>query len=450
MERGRRRTRSTGRIKTITLAFALMIGVGTLLLSMPFAKAGPGHADLLTALFTATSATCVTGLVVVDTATYWSFGGRLVILMLIQIGGLGVMMLAAMVAMTSRRRMSLGQQMTLSTSLNLFDVSGVLDMARMIFFGTFLIEGLGAVGVTLCLLGDFGFWGALERGVFISISAFCNAGFDNLGVGGQFGSITAYGGCAPLLLILAALIVVGGIGFYVWRDLFDYVRRKKRLSLHTKLVLTTTGILLTAGTVGFLLTETRGTILSEQPFTRFIQAFFQSVTTRTAGFDHLSQGSLTSPSLALSDILMIIGGSPGSVAGGVKTTTAAIIAMSAFNSFRGRPSVTAFGRTIPRKTIAEATSLFFLAGASAVLGAFVLSISDGISFEVSFYECISAIATVGLSCGITPTLGLFSKSFLIVLMFLGRVGIVTVGSALFLRSWPDESIRLPEGSVLIG
>lgn len=447
----RPRFKSRSRIKTITGAFLAVIAAGTLLLCLPFAANGPGRADFLTALFTATSATCVTGLAVVDTATYWSLGGRMVILCLIQIGGLGVMMIGASVALAARRKITIGERMLLSTSLNIDEISGIVRLAKVILTGTFVLETAGAAVLTAVFMRDFTFWEALERGVFISVSAFCNAGFDNLGVGGEFSSIISYGGNIPLLLTIAALIILGGIGFYVWNDIIQFFRRKKRLSLHSRVALIMTGILLAGGTVGFLITEWNSPLMAgENGVTRIVQCFFQSTTARTAGFDHLGQGTMNSASLALTDILMFIGGSPGSAAGGVKTTTIAVLAMVSFSSLVGKKRVTTFGRTISQDAINQAMSLFFLAGAAAALGAFVISIADGVSFSAAIYESISAIATVGLSTGITPTLGTFSRIFLVLLMFLGRVGIITVGMAAFMKSYPDDSIKLPEGKILIG
>lgn len=447
----RPRFKSRSRIRTITEGFLILIAVGTVLLCMPFAKEGEGRADILTALFTATSAVCVTGLAVVDTATYWSASGRMVILLLIQTGGLGVMMMGAMVALAARRKITIGQRMLLSTSLNLDEISGIVRFAKRILVGTALFEGLGAIGLTACFYKDFGLWGALERGIFCSVSAFCNAGFDNLGVGGEFASIIPYGGNIPVMLILAVLIIVGGIGFYVWNDVLAHFRRGRRLTFHSRLTLWTTAILLLGGTAGFFITEVlAGNMSDGTGIQRIVRCFFQSVTARTAGFDHIGQGEMTSASRALTDILMFIGGSPGSVAGGIKTTTMAVLVLASISALYGKKRVTVMGRTIPPQAIAQATSLFFLAGVGAVMGAFVLCLADGISFGAAVYECISAIATVGLSMGVTPTLGVFSRCFLILLMFVGRVGIITVGMSALMRSYPDDSIKLPEGKVIIG
>lgn len=447
------RRRGQSRIRIIPQAFAAAIAIGTLLLMLPFARAGEGRADFVTALFTATSATCVTGLSVVDTATYWSTAGRWIILALIQVGGLGVMMMGAGVALMVRRKITIGQRLLISSSLNLDSVSGIVRLARTILIGTFALEGTGALLLTLCFLPEFGFWGALERGIFVAISAFCNAGFDNLGVGGEFASITAYGEHAGVLLILSALIILGGIGFYVWSELLEEMTEKKkhRLSLHTKLVLVTTAILLLIGTVGFFIAELPNPAREGQTgFVRILQAFFQSVTCRTAGFDHIGQATLSSASVALSDILMLIGGSPGSVAGGIKTTTMAVLVLSAWSTLRGKKRTEVFGRTIPHKSIFDAMTLFFLVFSAAICGAMVISMVEGVEFMAAFYETVSAIATVGLSLGLTPELGLLSRLLLILLMFLGRVGIITVGMAALMRGNDEADIKLPEGKVIIG
>ena len=453
-ENEKRKFRSQSRVRIIPQAFAAVIAIGTLLLMMPLSRAGEGRADLVTALFTATSATCVTGLSVVDTATYWSAAGRWIILALIQIGGLGVMLLGASVALAVRRKITIGQRLLISSSLNLDSISGIVRLARMILFGTFLFEGTCAVILTLCFLPRFGFWGALERGIFISISAFCNAGFDNLGIGEPFGSITSYGEHPGVLLTLSALIIIGGIGFYVWNELLEVLQKKKkvrRLSLHSKIVLVTTSILLLLGTVGFFIAELPNPAREGQTgIVRILQAFFQSVTCRTAGFDHIGQSTLSSASIALSDILMFIGGSPGSVAGGVKTTTIAVLILSAFSTLQGRKRTEVFGRTIPHKSIFDAMTLFFLVFSAALCSSMGISILEGVSFEAALYECISAIATVGLSLGLTPTLGTVSRLLLILLMYLGRVGIITVGMAALMEENTEDSIKLPEGKIIIG
>ena len=447
-----RKFRLKSRILTITQAFAAAVVIGTLLLMLPVSKSGEGSAEPLTALFTATSAVCVTGLTVVDTATYWTFFGRCVILLLIQTGGLGVMMIGALVALAVGRRITVGQRLLISTSLNLDDISGIIRLAKRILAGAAFFEGMGDLVLTLRFANEYGLAKAAERGIFLSVSAFCNAGFDNLGKGGAFASVIPYKSDPAVLLTLSALVITGGIGFYVWNDLAEMSKGHKRtLSLHTKIVLCTTAVLLAVGTVGFFFFESDGVMAGESFMQRLLQSFFQAVTVRTAGFDHVGQGELASTSKALSVLLMLIGGSPGSTAGGIKTTTAAVLAMAAINALRGKKRLEAYGRTIPQKAVYDANCLFILAGMAAITGAFALAALERAAFGDAFFETISAIATVGLSVGITPSLGAASRLLLSFLMFLGRVGIVTVGMAALTRgSRDDNDIRLPDGRVIIG
>lgn len=438
-------------VRIITLGFSLVIAFGTLLLCMPFATRSGQSAGLMTALFTATSATCVTGLVVEDTYLFWSPAGQAVILALIQVGGLGFMMVGAGFSLIVRRRITMRERVLLGKSLSVEELSGIVRLSRWILGGTFALEGIGALILSIRFARDFGVAGGIVKGVFTSVSAFCNAGFDLMGEVGEYASLIPYRGDPAVTLTVSLLIILGGLGFYVWNDV-AHRPVNGRYRLHTHLVLSTTVILLAVGTVGFFAFE-RGnmqTMGRDGFFSQLLSAFFQSATVRTAGFDQLGQGSLTGASQALSALLMFVGGSPGSTAGGIKTTTLAVLVLTALAPYRGRTRARAFGRAISQKAVSDALSIFVMGIGVVTLGSFLVCTADGVGFSAALYECVSAFATVGLSVGITPGLSAFSQLVLVLLMFLGRVGIMTVGAAALLRSTGESKIRLPEGKIMIG
>lgn len=438
-------------VRVITLGFSALILLGTVLLAMPFATRSGQSAGLMTALFTSTSATCVTGLVVEDTWLFWSPAGQAVILALIQAGGLGFMMVAAGFSFLVGRRITIRERLLIGKSLNVDDLSGIVRLARGILLGTFAVEGIGAVLLSIRFARDFGLRGGIVRGVWTSVSAFCNAGFDLMGSQGAYSSLSAYLGDPAVTLTVSLLICIGGLGFYVWADI---VRRPPngRLRLHTHLVLATTAILLVVGAAGFCLLEWNNpqTLAGENPFSRVMAGLFQSASVRTAGFDQMGQGSLTAASRALTVILMFIGGSPGSTAGGVKTTTIAVLILTAVAPFRGKSRASVFGRTISQKAVADALSIFVVGIAVVICGSFAVSIADGLPFDAALFECTSGFATVGLSAGVTPGLSAFSQLVLICLMFLGRVGVMTIGIAALFRGTGEDKITLPEGKIMIG
>ena len=438
-------------VRVITLGFSLLIAVGTLLLCMPFATRSGRSAGLMTALFTATSATCVTGLIVEDTYLFWSPAGQAVILSLIQIGGLGFMMVAAGFSLMVRRRITMRERLLLGKSLNVDDMAGIVRLAKGILLGTFVIETAGAVILSIRFARDFGLRGGIIKGVWTSVSAFCNAGFDLMGQRGRYTSMAGYLGDPAVTLTVSLLIILGGLGFYVWRDVAG-CPKNGRYRLHTHLVLVTTGILLLAGTLGFLVFEWNNpqTMGGEGFLRRLMAAVFQSATVRTAGFDQMGQARLTSASQALSILLMFIGGSPGSTAGGLKTTTLAVLVLTAVAPYRGKNRADVFGRTIAQPAVIDALSIL-VAGMSVVItGSFLISMADGLDFGTAFFECVSGFATVGLTLGVTPTLSAFSQLVLVALMFMGRVGIMTIGVAALFRGSGEGKIKMPEGKIMIG
>lgn len=453
--RGWRRVRRPAMHATmvIVMGFAIIILAGALLLTLPFAARNGKPTGFLDALFTATSATCVTGLVRVGTATHWSGFGQAVILVLIQIGGLGFMSLASVASFLIRRKITLRERMVMSAGLNLNDNAGIVRLTRRVLFGTLAFEGAGAVLLSIRFVPRVGWGQGIKMGVFHSVSAFCNAGFDLFGTpANPFCSLVGYADDPLVNLTIMALIVIGGLGFFVWSDIWDNRRRFSRFRLHTKLVITTTGLLLAAGLVLTLVFEwnnpaTLGGLTWRD---KVLAAAFQSVTLRTAGFNTIDQAALTGPSQALACLLMLIGGSPGSTAGGIKTVTAAVLVLSALSALRGRMDVSAFGRTIVTRTIMNAVTMMIVGGALILTGACIISHVEAAPFGQCLFEAVSAFATVGLSMGLTPTLSAPSCLILIALMYLGRVGVLTLGVAVLMRHHAPSKLRYPDADVMVG
>jgi len=438
-------------MQIIVLVFLVIILTGGLLLHLPISAKSGEPTPFLTALFTATSCTCVTGLALVDTFTHWSLFGQIVMLLLIQIGGLGFMTIVTLFFFALHRRIGLKERLVMAQSLGLEDLNGVVRMVKLVLQRTMIVEGTGAVLLTVRFCFQMPFGKALWWGVFHSVSAFCNAGFDIMGAVEAGGSLVTYVGDPMVNLVLVALITVSGLGFFVWDDVLKH-KRFKRLSVHSRLVLVISGILTFGGAVLFALLEWNnpGTLGGMPVGEKLLAALFQSVTTRTAGFYTIAQGSLTDASLVLTDILMLIGGSSGSTAGGVKTVTVAVLLLSIIATARGRSRVTVFHRTINPKQISDAVAVVGMALLVAFGGAMFLSVSNGLPFMECIYETISAIATVGLTTGITPSLNAISQMIIIVLMFFGRVGIMTISLGFLLSDRAEERYRFAETKVLIG
>ncbi len=436
----------------VALGFLIIILTGAVLLTLPISARSGEPTDFLDALFTATSATCVTGLVTVGTATHWSGFGQVVILLLIQIGGLGFMSLASIASFLTRRTITLRERMVMSAGLNLTENAGIVRLTRRVLLGTLAFEGAGALLLATRFVPRVGLWQGIKMGVFHSVSAFCNAGFDLIGTpDNPFASLTGYADDWLVNLTIMALIVIGGLGFFVWGDIWDK-RRFRRLRLHTKLVLVTTALLLC---VGFLLTlifewgnpQTLGAMPTQD---KVLAAAFQSVTLRTAGFNTIDQAALTGPSQAVACLLMMIGGSPGSTAGGIKTVTAAVLVLSAISALRGRTTVSAFGRTIVSRSIMNAVTMMIVGGMLSLTGACVISYVESAPFGACLFEAVSAFATVGLSMGLTPTLHTISHLILILLMYLGRVGVLTLGVAVLMRHREPPKMQYPDADVMVG
>ncbi len=434
--------------RVLALFFFLAILLGTGLLLLPAASADGRSCGGMTALFTAASAVCVTGLSLVDTCAQWSPLGQVVLLALIQVGGLGYMTLVSVFCFLLRRRIGLRERLILQQAMALNEVDGVIRLVRLVLAGTLVIEGTGAVILTARFALELPLGRAAWLGVFHAVSAYCNAGFDLLGSS----SLTGLSGDIAVNVTLMALIVLGGLGFFVWNDLLMHRFRWRHLSVHTRLVLLITLTLILLGAAGILALEwSNPDTLGNMPVgEKLLAAMFQSVTTRTAGFYSVDQGALTGGGKLLSILLMLVGGSSGSTAGGIKTVTVGLLLLMAVRVLRGRDELVVFGRKIPADQIHSALSICMLVTVLALLGGVLISASNGVALADGLYESVSAICTVGLSTGITAGLNLGSKLLLIVYMFFGRVGIMTISLAFMTKTPPDSAIGRPETRVLVG
>lgn len=440
----------------ILLGFALIIVVGALLLLLPFATREGQQTGVLDALFTATSATCVTGLIIADTWTHWTLFGQVVILSLIQIGGLGFMSIAVVCTSLTHKRLSMRQRLLASASWGREDLSGVVRLTRHVVLAALMIEVVGAVLLATQFVPVYGWGDGIYKGIFHAISAFCNAGFDLMGENAPFSSLTMFADAAVVNLTIALLITLGGLGFFVWGDValrvFGKNAAHRRLSVHSKLVLVMTAILLLAGTVGFFLCEhSNPDTLGGLPLPQqLLASLFQSATYRTAGFNTIDLSGTHETTTLLSCGLMLVGGSPGSTAGGIKTTTLAIVIMTVWATLCGRRDVTIGKRRVDWNTVRSAIVLFSIGVAIIMLSTFVLMQADGVPMLGALFETTSAYATVGLTQGYTPELSDVSRLCLMAEMYIGRVGVLTLGTGLLARGPRQQAYRYPVESVIVG
>ena len=440
-----RRMHRLSSFQIITGGFACVILVGALLLMLPISSASGLWTPFHETLFTATSAVCVTGLVVQDTGTYWSSFGQAIILMLIQIGGLGIITVAAAFALLSGRKISLMQRSTMQDAISAPKVGGIVRLTRFILRGTFLIELLGALALLPAFCRDYGLRG-IWYAVFHSISAFCNAGFDLFGrPGNLYPSLTAYTADPVVNITIMLLIVIGGIGFLTWDDICENKWQLHRYRMQSKVILVTTGLLIFLPAVFFFFSD-----FSALPAeNRLLASFFQSVTPRTAGFNTVNLSAMSGASQGVMILLMLIGGSPGSTAGGMKTTTLAVLIANATATFRQRDSAQFFGRRVDCSAVKTAATILTMYLVLFFGGAVFISAYENLPLSACLYETASAVGTVGLTLGITPQLRIPSQMVLILLMYLGRVGGLTLIYAA-VSSKKTGSAKLPQESITIG
>lgn len=431
--------------QVILLGFAGVILLGALLLMLPISSAERVITPFNEALFTSTSAVCVTGLVVKDTGSYWSAFGQAVIITLIQIGGLGVVTIAASFSMLAGRRISLMQRSTMQDAISAPKVGGIVKLTKFIITGTFIIEAVGAVSMMPVFCKNFGAKG-IWMSVFHSVSAFCNAGFDILGTdGNQFCSLTPYTSNPVINITVMLLIVIGGIGFLTWDDICNNKFKIKKYSMQSKIILVTSLILILLPAIYFFIFDYSDYSIGN----RLLASLFQSVTTRTAGFNTTDLTKLTRPSQAIMIFLMLVGGSPGSTAGGLKTTTMAVLILNAFACFKRKDNVCAFGRRIDDSVIKNASTIVMMYITLFFIGGVSICTIEKLPLVASLFETASAIGTVGLTLGITPKLSLASQLILIVLMYLGRVGSLTLIYAT-LSGKKQINAKLPLEKITVG
>ncbi|MGN0372468.1 MAG: TrkH family potassium uptake protein [Enterocloster sp.] len=447
---GKDRGRHLSSFQIIILGFLMVIIAGSCLLTLPISTKDGAGAPFMDALFTATSAVCVTGLVVHDTATYWSAFGQGVILLMIQIGGMGVVTVAVSIARISGRKIGLMQRSTMQEAIAAPKVGGIVRLTEFILKVTFCIELLGAAVMFPVFFREFGLPGGLWYSLFHSVSAFCNAGFDLMGVRQQYSSLTSFAGQPVINTAVMLLIIVGGIGFLTWDDIKNQRWHWKKYRMQSKVILTVTGVLILFPTLYFLFFEFSRPVWDEIPLSQKLwMSLFQAVTPRTAGFNTADLSSLTEAGQTITIVLMLIGGSPGSTAGGMKTTTAAVLLFSALAVFRRRECAESFGRRIEGETIRQAAAILLMYLVLLLGGGIAISIMEELPVLPCFFEAASAIGTVGLTLGLTPGLGSVSRFILILLMFFGRVGGMTLVFAALSNGHRRVS-KLPQEKITVG
>lgn len=434
----------------IVLGTLMLILLGALLLTLPISSREGSYTPFIDALLTASSAFCVTGLIVYDTYTHWSIFGQIVIISLIQIGGLGFMTIITLISMFLRRRIGLRERRLIMESSNTYNIGGVVRLVKKIIIRTFIIEGVGALILSIKFIPEMGLGVGIYNGIFHSISAFCNAGFDIMGKYGPFGSITRYIGDFTVNFTIGSLIAIGGLGFLVWDDVLENRSNFKKYTLQSKIVLITTTILIVGGAILFYIFEANHSMAGLDIYERILASYFQSVTPRTAGFNSIDQMALSESGSLLTMILMVIGGSPGSTAGGIKTTTLVVLIACSIASTKSSGESTIFKRRLEDDALKKASSitvLYMLAALSSVL---VICFLEDFSVKQILFEVFSALSTVGLTMGVTPNLtSWISKLIISLLMYTGKVGVLSLVSSIS-ETKEISHLSRPVEKILIG
>ena len=435
-------------VQILALGFLGVILVGALILTLPISTTKGESTNFLDALFTATSAVCVTGLIVVDTGTYWNAFGQTVIMILIEIGGLGFMSFTTLIAIILGKKITLRERLILQDAMNTFNIQGLVKMVRYVLIFTVSVQFFGALLFSTQFVPEYGLGKGIFYSIFHSISAFCNAGFDILG---KFSSLTSYNSNAVVILVASALIIIGGLGFTVWSELYSS-KSLRKVSLHSKMVILMTVVLVVGGTLLMFLFENNNinTIADMSFIDKVMNSFFASVTPRTAGFNSIPTDGMTTAGKFLTIILMFIGGSPGSTAGGIKTTTIGILIVTIVCVIQGREDAEVFKRRFSKDLVYKAFTLIFIGLSLVIVVTMLLSYTEkGVSFIALFYETVSAFGTAGLTLGLTSELSNIGKVLIIFMMYLGRVGPLTVVLSIT-RKKRNTGIKYPEGKILIG
>lgn len=438
-------------VQILALGFAIVILTGAILLSLPIASQSGKITPFIDCIFTSTSAVCVTGLVTVDTGTHWTYFGKTVIMLLIETGGLGFMSVATLVFFFLGKRITLKERLVMQEAMNVNSLQGLVKMVKYVLIFTFSVEGIGAVFFSTQFIPQFGIAKGIYYSVFHAVSAFCNAGFDLMG---NFKSVTAYANNSVVILTIASLIAIGGLGFYVWVEIYNS-KGNKRLSLHSRVVIYTTLVLIFGGAILMFLFE------MNNPYTmqgmsikgKVLSSIFASVSPRTAGFNSIPLDKMTPAGNFLTIILMFIGGSPGSTAGGIKTATAVVLFMTVVSMVKGREDTEIFQKRINKETVYKSLVISVLGLAIVIIVTMILSITEqrGIPFEYFLYEATSVFATVGLTLGLTTKLTFVGKVIISLTMYAGRVGPLTIILALAkTKNSKSGTIKYPEDKILIG
>lgn len=436
----------------IVSSFAMLIFLGAFLLNLPAASRDNQPVGIINAVFTATSSVCVTGLIVVDTGTHWTAFGQIVIALLIQIGGLGIMTMSTMFALLLGRRITLKERLLIQESLNQFDLEGLVRLTRNIIVVTLAIELIGAILFSVVFIPEYGLQKGIAFGVFHAITGFCNAGFDLIG---DFRSFTPYVNNFIINITAMMLIIIGGLGFSVWMDIYQALRDRsiKSLSLHSKVVLSTTAFLIVTGAVFiFALEINNPATIKELPLSgKLLASFFHSVSPRTAGYNTLDMLSLNTPTKFMTILFMFIGGSPGSAAGGIKTATAAILALTVIAVVRGKEDPEVFERHLPKYLVYRAMAVVVISLSLVVLVTMLLSITESADFMTLFFEATSAFGTVGLTLNYTPNLSWIGKIIISITMFAGRVGPLSLVVAFAKKASKNNgNLKYPEDRIMVG
>ncbi len=432
----------------LVIGFALVILLGAILLNMPFASKSGESVGFVNALFTAASAVAVTGLVVVDTLNHWTSFGHVIILILIQIGGLGIITMGTLFALILGRRINFRQRVLMQEAMNKITANGVVRLAKYILIMTFAVEGIGALILSTRMIPIYGFGQGIWLSVFHSVSAFCNAGFDLIG---NFRSLTPFVEDPIITLTVSALIIIGGLGFVVIFELLDK-KSFKKLSLHSKIVLNMTFFLLLSGYVIVMALEFNNpaTMGDLSIGGKFLSGFFHSVTPRTAGFNTLPMDQLNMGTIVMTMLFMFIGAGTAGTAGGVKVTTVGVVILMVLSTLKGRKDAEGFKRVLPRDLVNKSLAILFIAISWVIMVSFILSITEDASFIEIMFEVVSAFGTVGLSLGITGSLSTIGKLVITITMFVGRIGPLTLFMALAQRHQITTSIQYPDEEIMIG
>lgn len=435
-------------VRILAIGFGVIILSGAMLLTLPIASALGEKTPFIDALFMSASAVCVTGLTTLDTGVYWSYFGKTVIILLIQIGGLGFMSFATLIAVMLGKKITLRERLVMQEAMSSFGLQGLIKLARYIIIFTFVIEGIGATLLATRFIPEFGFKKGVYYSIFHAIAAFCNSGVDLLG---DFKSLMPYYDDITIILTISALIIVGGLGFPVWHEIYVN-KRLKRMSLHSKVALLTTVTLIVLGTILIFLFEYNnlGTMGSMNIKDKLLSSFFSSVSLRTAGYSSISVRDMTMAGIFLTTILMFIGGSPGSTAGGIKTTTLATILFTIVSFIKGKDDTEIFKKRVAKDSVHKAFIVSILGFILVTVVTMILSLTEkGVSFQYLLYEATSAFGTTGLTLGLTTELSFIGKCIILITMYLGRLGPIMVVLSVA-RNTKANPIKYPEDKILIG